>query len=145
MGSVERSARSRNPTGAVLQIRAARGCGRRGPGPVWQLGQRSDLWLCVEAHCGSGLGPVPLRPLDMDRLLRLDMGKLRSVGLGAISLRPLVFCSAVWLVLVAGGIRRPPLLASRAGGIFRLGRLWRDQRRVRLRVGTRWVGAASAL
>ena len=49
------------------------------------------------------LGALSRRPLGLGRLLRLDLGELRSVGLGSLSLRPLVLQRGLRrMVLVAG-------------------------------------------
>ena len=50
---------------------------------------------------GSGLGAVSERPLGLGRLLWMDMGQLRPLGLGAVSLWALVLCRTTWLVLVS--------------------------------------------
>ena len=42
------------------------------------------------SNAGRGLGAVPRGPLGLGRLVWMDLGQRRSVGLGAVSLRPLV-------------------------------------------------------
>jgi len=68
-------------------------------------------------------------------------------GLGAVSLRALVPPRSPRMVLVAGRVSHPPFLASRAGGLLRLGQLQRLPRRHRRGVWFRphRVGAAGAL
>jgi hypothetical protein len=89
------------------------------------------------------VGALPLRPLGLGGLVWVELDQLRPVGLGAVSLRPMV-PSRQSLVLVARRLRRAPLLAARAGRLFRLGpRRVRFRRRLRLRA--RGMGAAGAV
>ena len=84
--------------------------------------------------------PYTERPLGLGRLLWLDLGELRPLGLGAVSLWPLVLCGTVWLVLVSGWIRAS-LLVARAGGILWI---WAGGRR-RIRIWEYRLGGAGAL
>src|SRR5690242_12168827 len=75
----------------------------------------------------------------MDRLLWLDLGGRRALGLGAVSLRPLVLGRGIRLVLVSGTALRASLLESGAGGLLRLRRI-----PCRVRFWRRWVWMGSA-
>ena len=48
---------------------------------------------CGQPTVAAGWAPYQNRPLGLGRLLWLDLGQLRSVGLGAVSLRSLVLWS----------------------------------------------------
>ena len=68
---------------------------------------------------GRGLGALSRRPLGVGRLLWLDVGELRSVGLGALSLWPLVLQRAATADGAGGRARsiratigRPPMSGS---------------------------------
>src|ERR1700690_4145515 len=80
----------------------------------------------------SGLGSVPGRKLDLAGLLRLELGRLGAVGLGAVSLWPLVQPPGIRVVLVSGTALQPLLLAARPGGVLRLWAWSGRGRRVRL-------------
>ena len=57
----------------------------------------------------------------MARLVWLDLGELRPVGLGAVSLWPFVQSAGLWVALVSRGDRCSALLVSGAGGLFGFG------------------------
>ena len=91
----------------------------RGPRRSRALGERRDLRRRVVSDAGrAGLGAVPQRLLDHRRRLRLDLGRLRAVGLRAVPLRPLGAPRRP-LGLVPGRLRRAPALGAGDG---RLGR-----------------------
>ena len=92
------------------------------------------------AAMDAGLGTVPIGTLGVGGLVWVDLGQLRSVGLGALSLRPLVLqCRRV--VVVSGRHRPPPLLVACARGILR----FRTGSRCRLRLRKRGLGAVGSL
>src|SRR5437588_991960 len=64
------------------------------------LGLHSWLRLGVVALSDGRLGPLSVWTLGLGTLLWLDVGLLRAMGLGTLSLWPLV-CSRRFLVLVA--------------------------------------------
>src|SRR5262249_44345649 len=101
---------------------ASRRLRRRGPGQQRPLGKRSSVRPGLATHGrGSGLGSVSMRALGLDRLLRLELGRLRIMGVGPVSLWALVL-RVSWMGLVARPAICTLLLASRAGWILRMGR-----------------------
>src|SRR5262249_40363789 len=67
------------------------------PGTLRLLGGSSVVWLGM----GAAPRPAPLAPLQLRALglyrLRLDLGLLRALWLGDLSLRPLVLRPCLWL------------------------------------------------
>src|ERR1035438_9376469 len=77
----------------------------------------------MASHRGPRLGSLPVRPLGLRRLVWLDLGQLRPLGLGSLSLRSLV----PRRLRLGRGTRAghpPPLLVARAGGLLRVWRWW---------------------
>src|ERR1041385_4838120 len=140
MGPLVREPRSYDAAIAQQSLRSAGCVRRRGPGQLRQLGPGSRLRLRMAADGGGRLGALSLRPLGVGRLVWVDLGQLRSVGLGAVSLRALV----PWeprLVLVSGRDRRAALLVARAGRLDRI----RRRRRIWIRLPQYRLGTAGAL
>ena len=52
----------------------------------------------------------------------MDLGQLRTLGLGAVSLRPLVLARRLRVALVSGRDGRAALLVAGAGGVLRIRR-----------------------
>ena|SRR5437870_2425909 len=75
-------------------------------------------------------------------LVWLELGELRPVGLGALSLRTLVLYFALWLVLDPWRVLRAALLEPGAGGVLRL---WWISLRIRIRVFRFLLGTAGPL
>ena len=114
------------------------------PRRSWALGLRSPLRELLVPISQHRLGSLPLRRVALHRLLRLDLGQPRALGLGSLSLRPLVPSRDLRLGLVSGRILQPSLLASRAGCFLRL-RLWyRVWCRRALSLPSRGLGSARA-
>src|SRR5580765_1949163 len=86
------------------------------------MGLRSGLWQCLAALSTGYLGAISDRKMGLGAILRLDMGFLRTMGLGAISLWQVVLLRQQ-LVLVAWTslCRLSPAVVS---GICLLRRLW---------------------
>ena len=83
-----------------------------------------------------GWAPYQNWPLGLGRLLWLDLGERRSLGLGAVSLRPLVHGRG-WMVLVSGADLWTSLLGARLRRLLRLGRRHRSGIRIwRIGLGT---------
>src|SRR5580658_2452680 len=119
MGPVERRSRPRDAEFSQLRQCAARYVRRGGSGQPWPVGGRAVLWPGLEPLSGSRLGAVPERALGLGRLLWLDLGEFRPLGLGAVSLWPMVLCGAVWMVLVSRRFRTALLVAGH-GRFFRI-------------------------
>src|SRR5580765_7151976 len=64
------------------------------------MGLRSGLWQCLAALSTGYLGAISDRKMGLGTILRLDMGFLRTMGMGAVSLWPVVLLRQQ-LVLVA--------------------------------------------
>src|SRR5690349_7775752 len=91
--------------------------------------------VLAAAGCLRRLVAVQRWPLGVGGLVWVDVGELRSMGLGTIPLRTLVLGAAVWLVLVSRSIWIPALLVAGSGCIFRLWprrRFWIRVRQCRL-------------
>src|ERR1700691_5927027 len=102
----------------------------------------SELWQRLASRRTRGMGALQLRQVGLGRLVWLDVDRLRELGLGAVSLWPLVQRSRVRrLALVSGRARRAALLVSGAGIVLRF---WRGNR-IRLRLRQRRLGGAGAL
>ena len=92
-----------------------------------------QMWVPNEP---DGLGSVPRRQLGLGALLRLDLGWLRAMGLGAVSLWPL---DVVWrfVGMVAGtGVGRGLLSSVLGAGLCFVLRI---RRRIWIRLRS-WVG-----
>lgn len=97
------------------------------------------IWASVgAAAAGCGLVAIQLWAMVVGRLLRLDVGRFRAVGMGALPLRPLVLEYGLRLVLVAGCVPSAIRMESGTGGLFWLGRIG-------ARMGRHRVGRASAV
>lgn len=66
------------------------------------------------------LGAVSSRTLDLDRLLRMDVGGQRALGLGSVSLGPLVSPREIRLGLVSRGAAPAACLAPGLGRVLRI-------------------------
>ena len=88
------------------------------------------------------LGAVSSRTLDLDRLLRLDLGGQRALGLGSVSLGPLVSPRDIRLGMVSRGTAPAPCLAPGLGGVLRIRSCGPDRGLGRVR-GDRMVPAGS--
>ena len=114
----------------------------RGTRHLWRLGHGTSLRQRLGAARGAGrLGTVPLRPLALGGAVGLELGRLRTVGLCAVSLRPLGDDRRT-LVLVARRLRRAPGVGTCAG---RLRRRRRHERERRFRRPGRWLVSAGAV
>src|SRR5439155_22466438 len=113
LGPLERSAGSRAYEGNLNPLRESRHHWRGGSGSAWPLGGRWVVRPGLGSASRSGLGSLSGWPVDLGRRLWMDLGQLRSVGLGAVSLRPLV-SFRIWLGLVAWVVPWTLLLESRA-------------------------------
>src|SRR5271157_1287791 len=105
------------------------------------MDQHSRLRLCLASdRRRPGLGSVQQWPLGLAGLVWMDLGQLRYLGLGAISLRTLVLRTAHGLVLVSGSPGSPELLVAGDGGVVRI---WR-RCRLRFRFRQRRLGGVGA-
>src|ERR1017187_10443340 len=95
----------------------------------------------MASHRGRRLGSLPVRSLGLRRLVWLDLGQLRPLGLGSLSLRPLV-PRRLRLGLVPRFDHLPPLLVARAS---RLLRVWRWWIWYRVRFWQRWLVSPGAV
>ena len=87
----------------LLRLRLGGHRRRRGSRPVRPLAAGSELRLLLDSgHRRRRLAAVPRRPLDLAGPLGMDLGVLRALGLGAVSLRPL---GHLELALVLGARR----------------------------------------
>src|SRR5260221_6195047 len=107
MGSLEQRPRPEPAARDEPAVRESRRVRHRRHGSVWPVGAGSYLRHGVGAASGSRLGPVSRGPLGMDGLLRLDLGQLRDLGLGDVSL---------WAMVSEPGLR---LVAGFTGGVSR--------------------------
>src|ERR1039457_987510 len=92
---------------------------------------------------GGGLVALSLWPLGLGRLVWMGLGEFRFLGLGTVSLWPLVPGCGLRLVLVPRRVRHAPLLVAGAGWVLRIrprSRLWR-----RIWVREYRMGAAGSL
>ena len=67
------------------------------------------------------MGALPPRPLDLDRLLRLELGALRTVGLGHVALGALALRHDLRLGMVSRIPSAAPCLATRSRVVYRCG------------------------
>src|ERR1700722_20198832 len=95
----------------------------RGAGRQRSLGERSRLWPGLGANGRSRLGSLSSWPLGMGRLLWLDLDQWRPLGLGSLSLRPVVQ-RTLRLGVVAGRDLWSLLLEAGASWFLRMGRTW---------------------
>src|SRR5262245_16298020 len=90
------------------------------------MDQRSAIRRRVGSPGGRGLGPVSLRALGVDGFLWMDVGRMRALGMGSVSLRQLV-PGLLRLGLVPGADSHAALLEARAGRLLWVGRIRRVQ------------------
>src|SRR5579863_9592111 len=79
--------------------------------------------------------------MGLGGLVWMDVGGLRSVGLGAVPLRALVQPCGLWMAVVSRRNRGAALLVAGSGGVLRI---WRRVR-VWIRIRQRRLGCAGAL
>ena len=91
VGSLVRQPRSYDHPVRQCPQRRARRLRHGGFGYRRHLEQCAGIRQCLASQCGPRLGSLPVRPLGLGRLVWLDLGELRPLGLGALPLRPLVF------------------------------------------------------
>src|ERR1019366_2749606 len=77
----------------------------------------------MASHRGPRLGSLPVRSLGLRRLVWLDLGQLRPLGLGPLSLRTLV-PRRLRMGLVPRSDHLAPLLVARAGRFLRVWKWW---------------------
>src|SRR3954464_1247914 len=114
MGQLEPESRPRDDPDLELSICSGRRLRNRRTRQLRHMDGRRAVWARVEADRGGWrrLGTVSPRPLGVGRLVWVDVGQLRPVGLGTVSLWPLVLGHGFRLVLVSGRIGPPSLLVA---------------------------------
>ena len=55
------------------------------------------VWPVLDTSCRRGLGPVSHGSMALDTVDRLDVAIERTVGLGALSLRPVGLLAGAWV------------------------------------------------
>src|SRR5271165_6290254 len=105
---------------AQLSAYESRDRGRRRVGSIRSLDQRSTVRRGMAANGSrSRLGALSCRAVGMGRLLWLDLGERGSLGMGSVSLWPMVL-RVGRMVLVSRTGLRAALLGACASGLFRL-------------------------
>src|SRR5260370_10200804 len=96
------------PGGAVLRV--APNDRLRDARRVWRMARGPRLWRGLVPEFGAGrLGALPLRLLELDRALGVELDRRRAVGLRAVPLRPLGLYRPR-LRLASGPLRARPRL-----------------------------------
>src|SRR5207253_5799569 len=112
------------------------------PGSLWHLAPRADLRARLGPRSGgTGVGALQHRPVALGSALWLDVGRYRSLGVGALPLWSLG--RRRWFLGVGAGARRGPArVLSRSRRVLRRPRDRGERRRARGQLGRAQLGRA---